>query len=40
MLYNIFCIFIGVTFANLGREGGGNGLDATPVLLPHKREQL
>lgn len=33
MLYNMFCIFIGVTFANLGREEGGIGLDVKPDLL-------
>lgn len=39
MLYSMFCIFIGVTFANLGREEWNRARCETRFAT-HKREQL
>ena len=36
MLYNMFCIFIGVTFANLGREGRESGKMRDPICYRTK----
>lgn len=40
MLYNIFCIFIGVTFANLGREGKESGKMRDPICYAQKRTTI
>lgn len=40
MLYNMFCIFIGVTFANLGREGGNRARCETRFAAAQKRTTI
>lgn len=40
MLYNMFCIFIGVTFANLGREGVESGKMRDPICYAQKRTTI
>lgn len=40
MLYNMFCIFIGVTFANLGREERESGKMWDPICYAQKRTAI
>lgn len=40
MLYNMFYIFVGVTFANLGREGEESGKMRDPICYAQKRTTI